>query len=377
MKLKDIKELEEEFNPAILVGKLKRIDAPKTDLKGKEYQIIVITDGTDELKVRIKDPKIFISTEGVGEEVELRSTIEGKNPPVGMKYFPAKEMLVMIKGASILRKINKPKSEPAQLTEVIETPEVDEVVEIPVGPLDGVIMEEFYERLHVLRVLQRENEAAGFPFTEDALFPMTTSIIIECKRSKGDKDILPPASGKKKFAAYQKVHNNPESGDTKKNASLRQDKPVEENATSSEYITKEVMKLSKLPYYNHQDLTGDSTLGQVFEDVHRRPKMIAWSFSKIGKKIPSIKLSVRDNVLALFSSLNRSLQLLVANEAMMDHIVKANGIQDYEFDNHEDPIHAKVTDKMNELLVRHECRSPHASEILKTFFTTEGLDLTL
>lgn len=228
MKISEILEEENKFPvSAVEPAEIIKVGDIKEGSTG-QYQVITIQASGHKLPCLLYNENQFLDSKDKGRIVEFQSGPPHNGKPTGLivKVGNDNKTKLSVTGKAIMKLRSNDEEEEAdtpeppkkeelkkkaekaietQLTEE-ENSMLDDVIE---GPSDHIILEEFYERLHVLKILERVNTEHGNPFTKDSLYPMVTSIIITA--SKAGKTILPLPTRKPKerFAPIEKPHNDP------------------------------------------------------------------------------------------------------------------------------------------------------------------------
>lgn len=166
------------------------------------------------------------------------------------------------------RVISKPEESKPQLTEGKE-----ESGEQEAGPSDSTIMECFYERLHILNILNKLNDEYGNPFSKEAIFPMVTSVFMDAM--KAGKKILPSVhkSPKKRFDPIDKPHNP---------------KQESKKTVTGDPITEWISGQTQADYLDVKNPKG-RTVGEIFSDADSRPKALRWFFINKADQGNSLK----------------------------------------------------------------------------------------
>jgi len=316
MKIKDVLE---ETQSGLNIPRLQK--GLVVSVKDGESQLLRLKDPDSDLSlsVFIKCDNLHVPAEKiVGKYVEFVAGPPRGGKPVGLtfKLVADKPRIVVTEGATMKisdyseeREIPKEVPHPAQPTQLTEPEDQGQAD----GPSDKIIVECFYERLHILKILQRENELNGSPFTMDAMYPMTTSIIIEASRA--GKKILPAAmpTKKKKFDSYEKpAHESPKS-------------PV-----SSEHpIVEHINNSNGEDWYSATDAAG-AKFKDILLDRDRRTKAIQFMFKNKTKNLedkPKL-MEARDHLLAFFRGADRTIQHMISVEAMMQDQAEISGLTD-------------------------------------------------
>lgn len=393
--IEQLKENTENFKPLQITGKVRQVNPDKEDTQGNKYQIAFIEDGTGDLKVKIKNQDLFIHPSIAGNgSVTIRATKGPKNIPVGVVYLAEKEMLVVSDGAEMIyftpdeikkeepvKKEKAKKEKPAVISEPYPPlTEKSEVIEVTndegiyaydvIGPSDQVIYEEFLERAHIYRLIKMFNNTHNGLFPQEHLLPMTTSILIDARRanakildhSKKNKQVESPKPTKApQVITPSKIEPAP---------STEKKEEQETIALKTELLRMESEKHNDTQFYSALDLKGETTIGAVFQDNERRPKMIKWAYSMAKKKLPDNKKAVRDNIFAMVSSFNKYDRVTLIQEAMMHAVADWNGYE-FNFDK-ENKFFTRLDAKVNEIvavLLGDEQFDPHNAAI--KFFTGE------
>ena len=386
MKVSDILELEDGFNvPSVEKCIISKIGNIQSGPNGKYQFLTIIGSEADRLRVKIKTEDLFIDDSGLGEDdvayISFKAgppTVKGSKNPTGLTFSGGdKPMLVVTAGAVgmfTIKGIEEDAPEDGKVTEddrallaeLFEDTLPEQSITLPEtepsildydfeGPSDNTIIECFYERLHMLRVLQRENVRNGSPFSEESLFPMVTSIYIDANRA-GNK-ILPQKKTKSRYDPYEKQYNpkpKVEEGAAEKKPAAPVEEPKEKEAaidskgtlTFSEVITSAIEAQKDLWPYRTPNQSGKGTVGEVLLDDERRPKAVAWMFSKDASELTEKAKKAHESIEIIVKAL--PCKTTICSEAMMTDYVKVNLLRGINID---DPEHCdRVMEMISQVL---------------------------
>lgn len=382
MKIDEIKQLTEEFQVASVNGKIVKVELPKQANNGSMSQLFYLEDGTGQMKMKIKDPELFIDNDWGDAEVKIFGTPNAKKVPDGLKYLPKYEMITVTPGAAFEKK----KIEKKKPVEIEPDPEQEEKKEVSNdfnGPSDHLIVQEYMERLHIFKVLNVINSREGNIFPKEVLYPMVTSIKIEADRGKlkiidwgsVDKEKLEPAPAKKKFDNYEKANPNPEPN----KAPSPSPAPVKESSKEVITRTSEIktaiksMKSKGVHIINEPGYRGDGTIYDGLMDNEARPRLIKWAIKRINpeKKLRGDDLILSKNLIAILNGFSPGTKSSIILESIMLDLWSSNEkTKDLEFD------YDMPTDQYNSLadevdIILHSIEKTDLIEAAELYFKGE------
>lgn len=221
-----------ETLPIYAVGEIKEDDHGK-------YQIVLLGTEDKSLKVYLRCENLFVKDSDEGRYMTLRCGGTNGGKPIGLtlRIIKGKQRVNVSTKANQLITDGKqtPTEEPHQEEEENERSEdwvdpdegatnssaqLTESHEEEVEYMnDEAMRETFAERLHMLKILEQENEKVGKPFTRDQLVSWMGGIILDAISAKRKDDFLTPVKKKskpadrpkakdKKFESYDKPHQD-------------------------------------------------------------------------------------------------------------------------------------------------------------------------
>lgn len=326
MKIKDLLELEESDHgmPVSVISKA-CVSSIKETAGGS--QVVYLQQGKEKIKCVLKCKNLFLKNDEIGKYITIRGSKAGDpSPSVTFSMVDGKRSVKVGKGADVIYSDSpedkadppkevkhEPKKEEVQLTEE-EEEILDDVI---AGPSDAIIVECFYERLHIFQILQNLNRQYGEPFTKDALYPMVTSISIDANRA--GKKILPPVGSKqtkkKKFDKIDKPHNPTKSynGD-----------PFVDFVISQE------------DQEWHDTETKEGKIGDLIKIPESRRKMMLFYFKNRAnptKQLKAMSASIQTALHSMYSSASSSIQNYLATDAILADQADITGLnidEDYD-----------------------------------------------
>ena len=297
MDIKEIKTIETDSFP---IGSITRstITSVKPVVEGDSgsYQIIMISQHEEELKLRLKCENHFLDpNEDEGKEIEFMAGKPVNGKPVGIIFRNSSgKAIVNITEKCIMKLI-----EPINITEgsfdpvlpnVSETmivPSWDDkqdpspqLTEFVPGPNDDYFLNLLAERLHLYKLTCSFFQHNNMRLPIESLSAITTGLIMDNVYAK--KQVLhkePHTSKKKKFEEIEKPHNP-----------KREERQEEEPAKESADPVGDWIKTQKgKGHYDQVDSKG-AKLGVIMLDASRRRPALRWYFKlQANGKIPGTK----------------------------------------------------------------------------------------
>ena len=360
MKIKEILEQDDGFAlGSIDRSKIVKIGEIK-DSADSCYQFITLEDDSGtQLKVKLLSKSHFMEDERDTAKFECGPPIKGKNQGLNVYNKDGKFRInVTSKATAIYSNLKDDESIPneedwkededpddtsdkSQLTET-EYNLPDEFKEYDgKGPNDHLILESFEERLHIMKILNRENAKNGNIFPAEYMPVMATGILMAAE--KAGKKILFPKSSKPKFDTINKPHNPT---NEKKSEEASVDAGPLDLVQKLADFKKEVKKLNGSKYYNTPGLgKGADIVGDQLLDDIKRPKMISY-FLKNTEETLSEKpksLETWKGIKYFIRSLPAGYELYLLMEAVTNDFI-ADSIK-FEGKNFQ-----TITEKENELI---------------------------
>jgi hypothetical protein len=278
MDIKEIKELETDGFP---IGSITRSTItsikPVVETDGGCYQIIMIAQGEDELKLRLKCDNHFLDlNEDEGKEIEFMAGKPVNGKPVGIIFRNTGGKVVVNITEKCVMKLIEPitvtegsfdPEEEVNVTPCVVEEEPPQLTEFTSGPSDDYFLNLLAERWHLYQLTQRFfSDKVNLPI--ESLSAITTGLIMDNVYAK--KQVLnkePHTSKKKKFDEIEKPHNP-----------KREEKQEEEPAKESADPVSDWIKTQKgKGHYDQVDSKG-AKLGVIMLDSSRRRPALRWYF---------------------------------------------------------------------------------------------------
>ena len=280
MDIKEIKTIETDSFP---IGSITRstITAvkPITESDNGSYQIIMIAQDEEELKLRLKCDNHFLDpNEDEGKEIEFMAGKPVNGKPVGIIFrntggkvivnITEKCVMKLIEPITITEGSFDPEEEIPVTPCVVEEEEPSQLTEFVPGPSDDYFLNLLAERLHLYKLTCSFFEQNNMRLPIESLSAITTGLIMDNVYAK--KQVLnrePHTSKKKKFDEIEKPHNP-----------KREEKQEEEPAKESTDPVGDWIKTQKgKGHYDQVDSKG-AKLGVIMLDASRRRPALRWYF---------------------------------------------------------------------------------------------------
>ena len=303
MDIREIKTIETDSFP---IGSITRSIIthikPITESDNGSYQIIIIAQYGEELKLRLKCDNHFLDpNEDEDKEIEFMAGKPVNGKPVGIIFRNTGGKVVVNITEKCVMKLIEPITitegsfdpEESQLTETnnnqlshnevvacCEQGTSEQLTEFVPGPNDDYFLNLLAERLHLYKLTCSFFEQNNMRLPIESLSAITTGLIMDNVYAK--KQVLhkePHTSKKKKFEEIEKPHNP-----------KREEKQEEEPAKESADPVGDWIKTQKgKGHYDQVDSKG-AKLGVIMLDASRRRPALKWYFKlQANGKTPGTK----------------------------------------------------------------------------------------
>jgi hypothetical protein len=291
MDIKEIKTIETDSFP---IGSITRSTIttvkPITESDNGSYQIIMIAQDEEELKLRLKCDNHFLDpNEDEGKEIEFMAGKPVNGKPVGIIFrntggkvivnITEKCVMKLIEPITITEGSFDPEEE-IPVTPCVVEEEPPQLTEFIPGPNDDYFLNLLAERLHLYKLTCSFFEQNNMRLPIESLSAITTGLIMDNVYAK--KQVLhkePHTSKKKKFEEIEKPHNP-----------KREEKQEEEPAKETADPVGDWIKTQKgKGHYDQVDSKG-AKLGVIMLDASRRRPALKWYFKlQANGKTPGTK----------------------------------------------------------------------------------------